>query len=158
MTKIWLEFFLGKIGRYLIDFFAKYYMWIIPFVFAYGVFMSLASYNLRRIEKKINYEIINQTKHLLRRNPKANFANIVENIVINWEDITKLYSFFPYVANEFDLWVTQARPAKVRTLIMGDKNRIRLVLERKNIFFAEDKRNVRKNLYLDYINRIFRQR
>ncbi|MDD5658394.1 MAG: hypothetical protein PHR39_00055 [Actinomycetota bacterium] len=158
MTKIWLEFFLGKIGRYLIDFFAKYYMWIIPFVFAYGIFMSLASYNLRRIEKKINYEIINQTKHLLRRNPKANFTSIVENIVINWEDITKLYSFFPYVANEFDLWVTQASPAKVRTLIMGDKNRIRLVLERKNIFFAEDKRNARKNLYLDYINKIFRQR
>ncbi len=158
MSKIWLEFFLGKIGSYLIDFFAKYYIWIIPFIFAYGIFMGLASYNLRRIEKKINYEIIHQTKYLLRRNPKANFVSVVENIVINWEEIVKLYSFFPYVANEFDLWVAHTSPARVRALVMEDENRIRLILERQNIFFERDKGNVRKNLYLDYTGKIFRKR
>ncbi|MCL5072320.1 MAG: hypothetical protein M1308_15730 [Actinobacteria bacterium] len=158
MSRIWLELFLGKIGNYLIDFFAKYYIWVIPFILAYGIFMGLASYNLRRIEKKINYEIINQTKYLLRRNPKSNFISVVENIVINWEDMVKFYSFFPYVANEFDLWVTHATPVKVRELIMGDENRIRLVLERRNIFFEGDRGSIRKNLYLDYTNKIFRQK
>src|SRR5665647_1652028 len=140
MSKIWLELFLGKIGSYIINFFSKYYIWIIPFIFIYGIFMSLASYNLRRIEKKVNYEIINQTRYLLRKNPKANFISVVENIVLNWEDMIRLYSFFPYVANEFDLWVMKVSAVKVRGLIMGDENRIRLVLERQNIFFEGDKR------------------
>ncbi|MHB1253761.1 MAG: hypothetical protein ACYCZ1_06295 [Candidatus Humimicrobiaceae bacterium] len=157
MSKIWLELFLGKIGSYLIDFFSKYYIWIIPFIFIYGIFLGLASYNLRRIEKKVNYEIINQTRYLLRKNPKANFIGVVENIVLNWEDMVKLYSFFPYVANEFDLWVTKATAVKVRGLIMGDENRIRLVLERHNIFFDGDKRGVRKNLYLDYTKKMIRK-
>jgi len=148
MSKIWLELFLGKIGSYIINFISKYYIWIIPFIFIYGIFLGLASYNLRRIEKKVNYEIINQTRYLLRRNPKANFISVVENIVLNWNDIIKLYSFFPFVSNEFDLWVTKASAFKVRELIMGDENRIRLVLERHNIFFEDDKRGIRKNLYL----------
>lgn len=158
MSKIWLELFLGKIGSYLINFFSKYSIWVIPFIFAYGIFMGLASYNLRRIEKKVNYEIINQTKYLLRKNPKANFISVVENIVLNWEEIVKLYSFFPYIANEFDLWVTKVRPVKVRELIMGDENRIRLVLERQNIFFIGDRGGIRKNLYLDYTSKIFRKK
>jgi len=157
MSKIWLELFLGKIGSYLINFFSKYYIWIIPFIFIYGIFMGLASYNLRRIEKKVNYEIINQTRYLLRKNPKANFISVVENIVLNWEDMVKLYSFFPYVANEFDLWVTKVTAVKVRGLIMGDENRIRLVLERQNIFFEGDKRGIRKNLYLDSTKKIIRK-
>ena len=157
MTRIWLELFLGKIGSYLIDFFSKYYVWIIPFIFIYGIFLGLASYNLRRIEKKVNYEIINQTKYLLRKNPKANFISIVENIVLNWEDMVKLYSFFPYVANEFDLWVTKTTAFKVRGLIMGDENRIRLILERHNIFFDGDRRGVRKNLYLDNVKKMIRK-
>jgi len=148
MSKIWLELFLGKIGSYIINFISKYYIWIIPFIFIYGIFFGLASYNLRRIEKKVNYEIINQTRYLLRRNPKANFISVVENIVLNWNDIIKLYSFFPFVSNEFDLWVTKASAFKVRELIMWDENRIRLVLERHNIFFEDDKRGIRKNLYL----------
>lgn len=148
MSKIWLELFLGKIGSYIINFISKYYIWIIPFIFIYGIFLGLASYNLRRIEKKVNYEIINQTRYLLRRNPKANFISVVENIVLNWNDIIKLYSFFPFVSNEFDLWVTKASAFKVRELIMGDENKIRLVLERHNIFFEDDKRGIRKNLYL----------
>ena len=157
MSKIWLELFLGKIGSYLIDFFSKYYIWIIPFIFIYGIFLSLASYNLRRIEKKVNYEIIRQTRYLLRKNPKANFISIVENIVLNWEDMVKLYSFFPYVANEFDLWVTKASASKVRGLIMGDENRIRLVLERQNIFFDGDRRGIRKNLYLNNTKKMIRK-
>ena len=157
MSKIWLELFLGKIGSYLINFFSKYYIWIIPFIFIYGIFMGLASYNLRRIEKKVNYEIINQTRYLLRKNPKANFISVVENIVLNWEDIIRLYSFFPYVANEFDLWVMKASTVKVRGLIMGDENRIRLVLERQNIFFEGDKRGIRKNLYLNSTKKIIRK-
>jgi hypothetical protein len=157
MSKIWLELFLGKIGSYLINFFSKYFIWIVPVIFIYGIFMGLASYNLRRIEKKVNYEIINQTRYLLRKNPEANFISIVDNIVLNWDDIIKLYSFFPYVANEFDLWVTKISTVKVRELIMGDENRIRLVLERQNIFFEGDKRGVRKNLYLDSTKKIIRK-
>jgi hypothetical protein len=157
MSKIWLELFLGKIGSYIINFISKYYIWILPFVFVYGIFMSLASYNLRRIEKKVNYEIINQTRYLLRKNPKANFISVVDNIVINWEEIVKLYSFFPYVANEFDFWVTKVKPSKVRELIMGDENRIRLVLERQNIFFEGDRKGIRQNLYLNYTNKIFKK-
>ncbi len=154
MSKIWLELFLGKIGSYLIDFFSKYFIWIIPLIFIYGIFMSLASYNLRRIEKKVNYEIINQTRYLLRKNPRANFISVVDNIVLNWDDIVRIYSFFPFVANEFDLWVVKARAVKIRALIMGDESRIRIVLERHNIFFEGDKRGVRKNLYLDLIKKI----
>ena len=131
MSKIWLELFLGKIGSYIINFISKYYIWIIPFIFIYGIFLGLASYNLRRIEKKVNYEIINQTRYLLRRNPKANFISVVENIVLNWNDIIKLYSFFPFVSNEFDLWVTKASAFKVRELIMGDENRIRTHVSRE---------------------------
>jgi len=157
MSKIWLELFLGKIGSYIINFISKYYIWIIPFIFIYGIFLGLASYNLRRIEKKVNYEIINQTRYLLRKNPKANFISVVENIVLNWEDMVKFYSFFPYVANEFDLWVTKVNAVKVRGLIMGDENRIRLVLERQNIFFEGDKRGIRKNLYLDSTKKIIRK-
>ncbi|MHB1377190.1 MAG: hypothetical protein ACYCXB_07190 [Candidatus Humimicrobiaceae bacterium] len=157
MSKIWLELFLGKIGSYIINFFSRYYIWIIPFIFIYGIFMGLASYNLRRIEKKVNYEIINQTRYLLRRNPKANFISVVENIVLNWNDIIKLYSFFPFVSNEFDLWVTKVSAFKVRELIMGDENRIRLVLERHNIFFEDDKRGVRKNLYLNTNKKIIKR-
>ena len=77
--------------------------------------------------------------------------------MLNWDDIIKLYSFFPYVANEFDLWVIKINSFKVRELIMGDKNRIRLVLERQNIFFEGDKRGVRKNLYLDSTKKIIRK-
>ena len=157
MSKIWLELFLGKIGNHIINFFSKYYIWIIPFILIYGIFMGLASYNLRRIEKKINYEIINQTRYLLRRNPKANFISVVENIVLNWDDIVRLYSFFPFVSNEFDLWVSKTSAFKVRDLIMGDENRIRLVLERHNIFFEGDRRGIRKNLYLDSTKKITRK-
>jgi hypothetical protein len=157
MSKIWLELFLGKIGSYIINFFSRYYIWIIPFIFIYGIFMGLAAYNLRRIEKKVNFEIINQTRYLLRKNPRANYIGIVENIVLNWDDIIKLYSFFPYVANEFDLWVMKASTVKVRELIMGDENRIRLVLERQNIFFEGDRRGIRKNLYLDSTKKITRK-
>ena len=157
MSKIWLELFLGKIGSYIINFFSKYYIWITPFIFIYGIFLGLASYNLRRIEKKVNYEIINQTRYLLRKNPKANFISVVENIVLNWDDIIKLYSFFPFVSNEFDLWVTKVNAFKVRELIMGDENRIRLVLERHNIFFEGDKRGVRKNLYLNFNKKIIKK-
>ncbi|MCL6087705.1 MAG: hypothetical protein M1475_04780 [Actinobacteria bacterium] len=157
MSKIWLELFSGKTGSYLINFLEKYYVWLVPFILGYGIFMALASYNLRRIEKKVNYEIINQTKYLLRKNPKANFISIVENIVINWEDIVKLYSFFPYIANEFDLWVTKVSPVKVRSMVMEDENKIRLVLERQNIFFESDRKAVRSNLYLEYTSRIFRK-
>jgi hypothetical protein len=47
---------------------------------------------------------------------------------------------------------------KVRELVMRDENRIRLVLERQNIFFIGDRGGIRKNLYLDYTNKIFRKK
>jgi hypothetical protein len=158
MSRIWIEIFLGKIGKYVIDFFSKYYIWFIPLIVLYGLFMSLSSYNLRRMEKKVSIDIIKQAKYLIRRNPEINFVGLVENIVINWKGIVRSYSFFPFIANEFDLWVVRTSPKALRTFIFGDENKMRTILERNNIYFKELPGSVRKNLYIDLTRRIFKRR
>ena len=158
MSRIWVELFLGKIGKYLIDFFSKYYIWFVPVIILYGIFMALSSYNLRRMEKKISGDIAKQAKYLIRRNPEINFLGIVENIVIDWEEIVRSYSFFPFIANEFDLWVARTSSKTLRSFIFGDENKIRVILERKNIYFKELSGGVRKNLYADITKRIFKRK
>ncbi len=58
MSRIWLDVFLGNIGRYIVDFIINYYYFIIPPIIAYGIFLTISSYNLKRIEKSVNYEIV----------------------------------------------------------------------------------------------------
>ena len=43
MTDIWLETFLGKIGKYILAFLSRYYYFIIPVVLIYGIFLTLKS-------------------------------------------------------------------------------------------------------------------
>jgi len=158
MSRIWIELFLGKIGKYIIDFFSRYYIWFIPVIILYGFFMALASYNLRRMEKKVSSDIIRQAKYLIRRNPDINFIGLVENIVINWEEVVRSYSYFPFIANEFDLWVVRTSPKTLRAFIFGDENKMRVILERNKIFFKELPGSVRKNLYADLTKRIFKKK
>ena len=158
MSRIWIELFLGKIGKYIIDFFTKYYVWFIPIILIYGVFMTLSSYNLRRMEKKVTSDIIKQAKYLIRRNPKINFVSLVENILIDWDEVVKFYSFFPFIANEFDLWVAKTSPKSLKSFIFGDENKIRVVLKRNNIFFEDNIGTDRKNLYIDLTRRIFKKK
>lgn len=158
MSRIWIELFLGKAGKYIIDFFSKYYVWFIPLIILYGLFMTLSSYNLRRMEKKVTTDIVRQAKYLLRRNPEINFIGIVENLVIDWKEVVSSYSYFPFIANEFDLWVVRTSPKALRAFVLNDESKIQLILERKNIYFKDLPESTRKNLYADIAKRIFNRR
>ncbi len=157
MSRLWLDLFLGKIGEYVLRAFSDYYIYFIPVVLIYGIFMAISSYNLKRMEKRINYEIINQAKFILRRNPDISFLSLVQNIVINWDDIIKLYSFFPYISNESELWVSRSISSNLKKIIIQDESRVRLILERNNIVIHEENRNIRNNLYLENVKRVFRR-
>jgi len=158
MTNVWLEVFLGKIGKYIISFLSRYYYFIIPFVLIYGIFLAISSYNLKRIEKKVNLEILNQAKGILEKVPDINYVDLVERIKIPWEKIIKDYSFFPYISHESDLWVTRANLVNIRDIIMYNDRKIKLVLERNGINNFREKSATRKNLYTEYIHRISRKK
>ncbi|NQT66003.1 MAG: hypothetical protein HQ569_00310 [Actinobacteria bacterium] len=154
MTNIWLEVFLGKIGKYIIIFLTRYGLIIIPFVLAYGIFLALSSYNLKRIEKKVNLEILNRARDIIRKVPDINYVDLVDRIKIPWKKIIKTYSFFPYISQESDLWVTRTNLIDVRDIIMHNDKKIKLVLERNGINIFGKKPAIRKNLYTEYIHRI----
>jgi len=158
MTNIWLETFLGKIGKYLIIFLSKYYYYIIPIILVYGIFLALSSYNLKRIEKKVDLEIINQSKSIIEKEPHINYVSLADKIDIPWEEIIKTCSFFPYVCEESDLWVVRVNPSSVKNIIMHDDKKIKMVLERNGIDNFCEKSAVRKNLYLEYIHRLTRRK
>jgi hypothetical protein len=158
MTNVWLEVFLGKIGKYIISFLSRYYYFIIPFVLIYGIFLAISSYNLKRIEKKVNLEILNQAKGILEKVPDISYVDLVERIKIPWEKIIKDYSFFPYISHESDLWVTRANLVNIRDIIMYNDRKIKLVLERNGINNFREKSATRKNLYTEYIHRISRKK
>jgi len=158
MTNVWLEVFLGKIGKYIISFLSRYYYFIIPFVLIYGIFLAISSYNLKRIEKKVNLEILNQAKGILEKVPDIIYVDLVERIKIPWEKIIKDYSFFPYISHESDLWVTRANLVNIRDIIMYNDRKIKLVLERNGINNFREKSATRKNLYTEYIHRISRKK
>lgn len=158
MTNIWLEVFLGKIGKYIISFLSRSYQFIIPLVIAYGIFLAISSYNLKRIEKKVNLEILNQARVIIKKVPDINYVDLVDRIKIPWKKIIKTYSFFPYISQESDLWVTRTNLIDVRDIIMYSDKKIRLVLERNGINIFGEKPTIRKNLYTEYIHRITRRK
>ena len=70
MFKTWVEIFLGKIGNYIINFIADYYYFIIPPIIIYGIFLTLSSYNFKRIEKRVNRIIIEQARAIIEKERK----------------------------------------------------------------------------------------
>jgi len=158
MANIWLEIFLGKIGKYIVIFLTRYGLIIAPFVLAYGIFLAVSSYNLKRIEKKVNSEISDQARDIIKKVPDINYIDLVDSIKIPWKKIIKTYSFFPYISQESDLWVTRTNLTDVRDIIMSNDKKIRLVLERNgiNIFWGQPA--IRKNLYTEHIHRAARRR
>lgn len=154
MSDIWLETFLGKPGTYVLKFIDSYYIYLIPVIIIYGIFITLASYNLKRIERKVSAEIIEQSRNILKENPDINYANLIEKIDIKWLDLIKSTSFFPYVTHESGLWVKRTNVVNTRNIIMQDAGKIKLILERKGINLLGEKPSVKRNLYLEYIHRI----
>lgn len=158
MANEWLEIFLGKIGTYIYIFFSRYYYYIIPFIIAYGIFMALSSYNFRRIEKRVDLEILNQSKKILGEIPDINYVDLVERIKIPWKKIVNTYSFFPYISQGSGLWVRKIDTLVIRDTIMQDEKKIKLVLERNGIYNFRDKAKWPRNLYTESIHRITRRK
>ena len=158
MANTWLEIFLGKVGKYIVTFFSDYYLFIIPLIVAYGIFMVLSSYNFKRIEKRVDLEILNQSKKILEEAPDINYVGLVERIRIPWKKIVKNYSFFPYISQESSLWVRKINTVVVRDTIMQDEKKIRLILERNGIHNFHGKSIRPRNLYIEGIHRITRRK
>ncbi len=156
MANIWLDTFLGETGRFLIRFIDSYYYYFIPFIIIYGIFLTLASYNLKRIEKRVTNEVIQQARSILKENPHISYPDLIERIDINWEDTMKQYSFFPYISMESGLWVSRASIFNARSLIMHNDRKIHLTLEQNGIVLIEDQKETRRNLYTEYFHRIFK--
>ncbi len=158
MANMWLEIFLGKVGKYIIIFLTRYYYFIIPFIIAYGIFMALSSYNFKRIEKIVDREILNQSKKILKEVPDINYVDLVDRIEIPWKKIVKTYSFLPYISLESGLWVRKIDAVLIRDTIMQDEKKIRLVLERNGIYNFQEKSIEPRNLYIENIHRITRRK
>lgn len=161
MSNLWLETFLGKVGKYIIMFVngdVKYFSntptILILVTLIYGIFLAIASYNLKRIEKRVVREIVRQAKIIIDNNPNINYINLINKIVIDWQELIKKYSFFPLISQESGLWVNKTNIVNVRENIMHDDRKIHLILERHGIVLLGDRRQVRRNLYLEYIHRI----
>jgi hypothetical protein len=161
MSNLWLETFLGKVGKYIILFVngdVKYLSNIptilILVTLIYGIFLAIASYNLKRIEKRVVREIVRQAKAIIGNYPNINYVNLINKIVIDWQELIKKYSFFPLISQESGLWVNKTNIVNVRENIMHDDRKIHLILGRHGINLLEDRRQIRRNLYLEYIHRI----
>ncbi len=158
MFKVWLEVFLGKIGEYIIIFIEKSYYYIIPIVVGYGIFLAISSYNLKRIEKRVNREIVKQAKDFIKENPGINYIDLIDKITIPWEEFIKRYSFFPYISQESDLWVSKISIINVRNIVMDNPAKIRLILERSGIHLHGDRPGVRENLYTEQMHRLTKRK
>ena len=158
MSRVWLEAFLGKIGIYTLNIIQEYYVFIVPVIALYGIFLAIATYNFKRIEKQIDLEIVAQSKKIISKMPGISYVSLVEKIEIPWDDIVYKYSFFPYISQEADFWVSRAYSATIRKLILSNNNKIKFILRRNGITFTEDEQGIRKNIYLDYIQRITKKR
>jgi hypothetical protein len=154
MSNLWLEIFLGKVGKYIIGFIDSYYIYLVPLILVYGIFMTISSYNLKRMEKRVVVEIVNQARNIITGNPTINYVDLIDGIEINWEEILKKYSFFPFISQESGLWVNKSNAYNVRENIMHNERKIHLVLDRHGIRLLEENQDIRKNLYLEYIHRI----
>jgi len=154
VSEVWLNAFLGKIGNYIVTFLVDYYYYLVPVIILYGIFLTISAYNLKRIDKRVNSEIVNQAKNAIKENPDINYIDFIEKLEIPWEDIVRDCSFFPFISQEISLWVSRTNVYNARKIIMYDKEKIRLVLERSGLFISERGSGMHKNLYLDYIHRI----
>jgi hypothetical protein len=154
MSGLWLEIFLGNVGKYIVLFIDNYYFYFVPVILVYGIFMTISSYNLKRMEKRVVAEIINQARTIINQSPSINFINLTDKINIDWEKIWGQYSFFPFISQESGLWVDRSNPINIRENIMHNDRKIHLVLERHGIKLQEDESGTRKNLYLEYIHRL----
>lgn len=157
MSNLWLDTFLGVTGRYIIKFIDSYYFWFVPIILAYGVLLAISSYNLKRIEKGAAMEIIRQARAIIEDNPNINYPDLIDRLNINWENLIKSYSFFPYISIESELWVNRTTVINVRDTIMANERKIHLTLERHGITLLEDRRQTRRNLYLEYFQRIVKK-
>jgi hypothetical protein len=149
MSNLWLDTFLGVIGRYIIIFIDNYYVYLVPVILTYGVFITLSSFNLKRIEKRVAGEIVRQSKEILKEKPNINYIDLTTLIQIDWNKIIKKYSFFPFIAQESGLWVRFSRLVNIRNQIMQNERKIHLTLERHGILLFGERRLARRNLYLD---------
>ena len=154
MTDIWLETFLGKIGKYILAFLSRYYYFIIPVVLIYGIFLTLSSYNLKRIEKEANSEVVKQAKNIIEKNPDIGYVDLVAKIEIPWEKIIENRSFFPYISGTADLWVAGTSDFNVKKIVAYDDEKIKAILERNGINNFGVKPGTPKNLYTEYTRRI----
>lgn len=157
MSEQWLKIFLGKIGSYIVSFLVNYYYYLVPPIIIYGIFLTLSSYNLKKIEKKVDLEIISQTREAIKKRPDIDFGDLMMAIKIPWEDIVGKTSFFPFVSGESDIWVVRSTPENVCRLIRYDEKRIINLLERNGVLSFKEKGKtevVHENLYLDQIHRI----
>jgi len=157
MANLWLDTFLGKVGKYIIQFIDSYYFYLVPAIIIYGIFLTISSYNLKRIERNVLSDIIRQAKLLLKENPKINYSDLIDKINIDWKAVIKKSSFFPYISTEAGFWVNRLNIFNVRENIMHDEKKIRVALERNGIFLEENRQQLRKNLYMEYFHRITRQ-
>ena len=158
MFKTWVEIFLGNIGKYIIDLIASYYYFIIPPVILYGIFLTISSCNLKRIEKSVNQKIIEQARIIIARDKGINYVDLVDRIIIDWDRIIKKRLLFPYISQESDLWVSRASRENIRDIIMHNDAKIRLVLERNRIYIIGSEPEIRKNLYTEFIHRVTRKK
>ncbi len=157
MSRVWLEAFLGKLGDYVIYYISRYYIYIIPVIILYGIFLAISSYNFKRIEKRIDSEIVSQAREILGENPEVSYVTLVEKMEIPWEDIVDDYSFFPFIAREADLWVRRAFPDNARKIILKNSSKIKAILKRSGIYLDDKKGGIRENFYLDLVHRITRK-
>jgi len=157
MANLWLDTFLGKVGKYIIQFIDSYYFYLVPAIIIYGIFLTISSYNLKRIERNVLSDIIRQAKLLLKENPKINYSDLIDKINIDWKAVIKKSSFFPYISTEAGFWVNRLNIFNVRENIMHDEKKKRVALERNGIVLEENRQQLRKNLYMEYFHRITRQ-
>jgi hypothetical protein len=157
MANLWLDTFLGKTGKYIIQFIDNYYIYLLPIILVYGVFLALASFNLKRIERRVIGEIIRQAKHLTKVNPNINYSDLIYHINPDWETIIKKSSFLPFISTESGFWVNKTNMFNVREIIMHDERKLRLVLQRYRIIPEDQMHEPRQNLYTEYFHRITKQ-
>jgi hypothetical protein len=124
----------------------------------YGIFLAISSYNLKRIEKRVNREIVRQAKNFIKENPGTNYIDLIDKITIPWEEFIKRYSFFPYISEESDLWVSKISIINVRNIVMDNQAKIRLILERSGIHLHGDRPDVRENLYTEQMHRLTKKK
>ncbi len=133
MESIWLKVFLGKTGQVIIWFVDKYYLFLLPLVFIYGIFITLSSLNLKRIRKNVFLEIIIQAIDAIKSDFNISNLQILDKINIDWEKFINRYSFFPFITSSNNLWVCKINIINVREAILPDKNKIFEILEENGL-------------------------